>query len=186
MAEPDPGLGLERFRKYLRLLAQLHLDPRLRHKVDPSDLVQQTLLQAHQARGQFRGTSDAELAAWLRQILARTLANAARDLGREKRDVAREESLEAAVEQSSARLEAWLATSETSPSVQAEKNEQLLRLADALERLPEDQREAVTLHHLHGFTLAELAAHLGRSEAAAAGLLHRGIKKLRGLLRDEG
>ena len=80
---------LERFRSYLRLLARPHLDPQLQGKLDPSDLVQQTFLQAHQAWQQFRGTSQAELAAWLRQILARNLAHAARNLGRARRDFGR-------------------------------------------------------------------------------------------------
>ena len=181
---PVPQWELERYRNYLRLLARLQLDPWLRGKLDPSDIVQQTLLQAHQMQDQFRGTSDAEQAAWLRQILVRTMANAARDLGRQKRDVGRERSLEAAIEESSVRLEAWLAAEHTSPSVRAEKNEQLLRLAEALEQLPEAQREAVVLHHLRGLSLAELAGQLGRSEGAAAGLLHRGIKRLRELLHD--
>ncbi len=181
---PASQWELERYRNYLRLLARLQLDPRLRGKLDPSDLVQQTLLQAHQMQGQFRGATEAEQAAWLRQILVRTMANAARDLGRLKRDVGRERSLEAAIEESSLRLEAWLASEQTSPSVRAEKNEQLLRLAEALEQLPDAQREAVELHHLRGLSLAELAGQLGRSEGAVAGLLHRGIKRLRKLLHD--
>ncbi len=86
---PDPHWELERYRNYLRLLARLQLDPRLRGKLDPSDLVQQTLLQAHQMRDQFRGTTEAEQVAWLRQILVRTMANAARDQSRLKRDVGR-------------------------------------------------------------------------------------------------
>src|SRR5438270_13254835 len=90
-----PRLALERFRDYLRLLAGLQIGPQLRVKVDPSDLVQQTLLKAHKARGQFHGGSVAEMSAWLREILARTLADAVRDLGRDKRDIAREQSLEA-------------------------------------------------------------------------------------------
>ena len=175
---------LERYRNYLRLLARLQLDSRLRGKLDPSDLVQQTLLQAHEMREQFRGTTEAEYAAWLRQILVRTMSNAARDLGRLKRDVGRERSLEAAIEESSVRLEAWLASEQSSPSAVAERNEQLLRLAEALEQLPEAQREAVELHHLRGLSLAELAGQLGRSEGAVAGLLHRGIKNLRKLLHD--
>src|SRR5947207_442334 len=147
MDQPAEGLPLGRFRSYLRLLAQLHLDPRLRGKVDPSDLVQQTLLQAYRARDTFRGHSEAELAGWLRRILARNLAHAVRDLTRGKRDVARERSLEQALGQSSLRLETWLAAEESSPAEQAQRNEQSLRLAEALETLPEAQREAVVLHY---------------------------------------
>ena len=168
---PAPQWELDRYRNYLRLLARLQLDPRLRGKLDPSDLVQQTLLQAHQMRDQFRGTTEAEQAAWLRQILVRTMANAARDLGRLKRDVGRERSLEAAIEDSSMRLEVWLASEQSSPSACAEKNERLLRLAEALEQLPEAQRDAVVLHHLRGLSLAEMAGQLDRSEGAVAGLL---------------
>ena len=94
----EPGRTLERFRAYLRLLARLQLDPRLRPKIDPSDVVQQTLLHAYRGLDGFRGRSDGELAAWLRQILARNLAHAARDLARARRDVDRECSLEAALD----------------------------------------------------------------------------------------
>src|ERR1043166_3057323 len=90
-----PSQALERFRDYLRLLASTQVGPRLRVKVDPSDLVQQALLKAHQARGQFRGQSSGEMAAWLRQILAHTLADLVRDFGRERRDLDRERSLQA-------------------------------------------------------------------------------------------
>jgi RNA polymerase sigma-70 factor (ECF subfamily) len=84
---------LERFRSYVRLLARLQLDPRLRGKLDASDIVQQTLVRAFQGLEGLRGRDDAAVAAWLRQILAHQLANAARDLGRAKRDLGRERSL---------------------------------------------------------------------------------------------
>jgi RNA polymerase sigma-70 factor (ECF subfamily) len=184
VSSPDSGWDLERFRKYLQLLAQVQLDPRLRAKLDPSDLVQQTLLEAHQARDQCPPGDPAQQAAWLRKILARNLANAVRDFGRAKRDARRERSLEAAIEESSARMEAWLVAEQSTPSDQAEKNEQLLRLAEALDQLPSDQQEAVVLHHLKGQSLSEVAGHFGRSPAAVAGLLHRGLKKLQELLHD--
>ena len=183
MIDPE-GRTLERFRSYLRLLARMHLDPRLQAKLDPSDLVQQTFLQAHQARDQFRGTTEAELAAWLRQILARNLAHAVRDLGRARRDVALERSLERALEQSSVRLEAWLTAEASSPSAQAQRNEQVLRLADALAALPESQREAVVLHYWQDWPVGDIARHLGRSPAAVAGLLKRGLKQLRSQLKE--
>ena len=182
-AEPE-GLALERFRDYLRLLARLRLDPRLRAKLDPSDVVQQTLLEAHQGLDQFRGRTVAEQAAWLRQILARNLANAVRDLGRGKRDVAREQSLEAAAEESASRLEPWLAAEQSSPSEQAARNEEAVRLAQVLAALPEAQREVVVLRHCHGWSLAEISRHLGRSPSAVAGLLHRGLQQLRDQLHE--
>src|SRR5438094_101704 len=110
----DPSRTLEHYRAYLHLLARLRMGPRLRSKADASDIVQVTLLKAHQALDKFRGRDPGEMAAWLRQILARTIADLGRDLGRERRDVGRERSLEAAVEESSARLEAWLAADQSS------------------------------------------------------------------------
>ena len=181
---PDAGRVLEPFREYLRVLAVVHLDARLRGKLDPSDVVQQTLLRACVGFDQLRGRESGVVAAWLRKILARTLADAVRDLERAKRDLARERSLEAALGQSSVRLEQWLAADQSSPSERADRNEQLLRLADALAGLPADTREAVVLKHCRDWTLAEIADHLGRTPAAVASLLHRGLKQLRGLLTD--
>jgi RNA polymerase sigma-70 factor, ECF subfamily len=171
-------LPLESYREYLLLLARTQIGPRLRSKIDPSDVVQETMLQAHRGQGQFRGQSEAEQIAWLRKILAGELARASRDLGRDKRDVDRERSLERALEQSSQRLEQWLAADESSPSQQTERNEDLARLADALATLLDDQRDALELHYLHGLPLAEIAVRLDRSPKAVSGLLRRGIIKL--------
>jgi RNA polymerase sigma-70 factor (ECF subfamily) len=161
------------------VLAGLELDPRLRGKVDPSDLVQQALLRAHQARDQFRGQTQAEQAGWLRQILARTLADALRDHTREKRDVARERSLEAALDQSSVRLGAWVAAAGASPSELVERGEEVLRVADALAELPGPQREALLLRYYHGMAVADIGRELGRTRAGVASLLRRGLTHLR-------
>ena len=180
------NVDLARFRDYLRLLARAQLDPRLRPKLDASDVVQQTLLEAHRDLAQFRGSTSGELAAWLRRILACNLANAARDLGRDKRDVDRERSLEQALDASSARLAAWLVTDQSSPSQQVQREEELARVADALAQLPDDQRTAIELHHLQGLPLADVAARLARGKGATAALLFRGLKKLRRLLEETG
>jgi RNA polymerase sigma-70 factor (ECF subfamily) len=181
---PDPA-GLERYRHYLELLARLQLRPRLRSKLGASDIVQQTLLKATQNRDQYRGRSEAELAAWLRRILTNTLVDAVRELEGAKRDVAREYPLEAALAQSSARLEALLQPSPTSPSEQVLRQEQLVQLSAALAQLPEDQRLAVEMHYLQGDTVAEVAEQMGRTERSVAGLVRRGLQGLRGLLADE-
>ena len=184
-ATDSAALMPERFRTYLRMLAELQLGHGGRAKIDPSDIVQQTLLDAHRDRDQFRGRTEAEMAAWLRRLLACNLADDVRRLGRAKRDAARERSLEAAIETSSARLEAWLAAEQSSPSERAERNEAILRLVDALARLPEANRQALVLRHCQGLSLAEISARLGRTPPAVAGLLKRGLAELRILLPDE-
>jgi RNA polymerase sigma-70 factor (ECF subfamily) len=172
---------VDQYRDYLRLLARLQLDPRLQSKLDPSDVVQLTLVKAQQHLDQFRGKTEAELAAWLRRILANTLADAARKF---QREVPLAPRLEESLHESSARLEGWLVAEQSSPSEQAMRQEHLLRLAQALGQLPEDQRVAVEFHYLKAGSVAEVAAHMGRSEAAVAGLLRRGLKKLRDLLQE--
>ncbi len=177
---PDP----EAFRSYLRLLARMQLPPRLAPKTDTSDVVQQTLIQAYQALDQFRGSTSHEMAGWLRRILTNNLAHLVRDFGREKRDLQREVSLAQIVADSSAGWDAWLAADQSSPSERADRNETLLRLATALEQLPADQREAVELHYCHGWKLVEIAAHLERSVPSVAGLVQRGVIRLRTLLGE--
>jgi RNA polymerase sigma-70 factor (ECF subfamily) len=172
------------YRDYLRLLARTQLGPRLQAKLDASDVAQQVILLAHQARGQFRGTSEAEKLAWLRAILANVLAATARRFEAAGRNVSRERSLERDLSLSSSRLACLIAADQTSPSQGAQRCEDLLRLAAALARLPEDQREVVELHHLEGLALAEVAAEMRRTLPAVVGLLFRGVKKLRELLRE--
>jgi RNA polymerase sigma-70 factor (ECF subfamily) len=109
------GRLLERYRCYLALLARVQIGRRLQGKVDDADLVQETFLEAHRHFGSFRGTTEPEFVGWLRQILARNLANAARDLDRAKRAVDRERSLQALLEEPAAHLDEWLAAEQSSP-----------------------------------------------------------------------
>lgn len=176
--------GLEKYRNYLRILAQVQLDPRLQAKLDASDVVQQTLLEAYQKQAEFRGSSEGELAAWLRKILVHNLADILQAFNRDKRDVGRECSLEQGLQASSARLDALAAAEELSPSQKLQRHEQATCLADAMAMLPETQREALVLHHWHGLKLPQIAQHLGRSEAAVAGLLKRALKHLRQVLQN--
>ena len=173
---------LDRFRGYLTILARTHLGNRFERRVDASDIVQTTLLEAHEKRGEFRGTANAEMAGWLRKILVNNVADAIRAQVRDKRDIRRERSLEANIEDSFARADAWLAADQSSPSQQLMRSEQHLALADAIARLPSDQGDAIVQYHLRGMSLKELATYFSRSEAAVAGLLHRGLKQLRAVL----
>ena len=175
------GQALERYRDYLRLLARLQLNPRLQAKLDPSDLVQETLLRAHAKRDQFQGRTDAELAAWLRRILANLLTDAMRRHGLAGRNLAPERSLE----ESATRLEAFLSSSADSPLERTVRQEELLQLSEALDQLPDDQRVAVELKHLQGWTVEAIAQQMKRSKTAVGGLLRRGMKKLRQWLAEE-
>jgi RNA polymerase sigma-70 factor (ECF subfamily) len=180
----EPGEFLERHRAYLRLLACTHLRSRPAAKLEASDIVQQTLLDAYAKRDHFRGLSEAELVAWLRQILKNNLLEAARNQCRDKRDVRREQPLAGGIDESFSRTDQWLLAVQTSPSQQAVRQEDLSRLSQALTELPEPQREAIMLHHLQGLKLAEVAREMDRSEASVAGLLFRGLAKLHALLEE--
>lgn len=175
--------GLDRYRSYLLLLARMQLDALPRLKIDASDIVQHTLLEAHAKRHQFHGDQEA-FAVWLRKALANNIRDSLRRARRQRRDVTREQSLEAAIDQSSERVAACLAADQTSLTGRVIRNEDLLRLSHAILALPEPQRDAVVLHHLQGWRLAEVAERLNRTEAAVAGLLHRGLRRLRELMRE--
>lgn len=180
----DWGSRVERFRPYLQLMARLQQGNRMKAKFSSSDLVQQTLLEAYEQRDQFRGQTDGEFAAWLRRILVHNLADAFRAQARAKRRADLERSLEQAIGQSSARLIELIAASEPSPSRKAVRDEDVLRLAVALEALPGAQRETVERHHLQGESLKETAEAMGRSPEAVAGLLHRALMRLKEHLRE--
>ena len=179
----DPNLSLERFRSYLRLLAEAHLGSSGWRGIEASDVVQQTLMDAH--KDNERGRTDAERIAWLRRLLACNIADAARYAGRAKRDAGRVRSLEEALANSSVRLESWLAADQSSPSERAERNESVLLLSDALARLPDDNRRALVMRHCQGLSLAEISEALDRTPQAVAGLLKRGLAELRELMPNE-
>jgi RNA polymerase sigma-70 factor (ECF subfamily) len=177
----DDGLG--RYRSALLLLARAQLARQRLADVEASDLVQQTLLEAHRDRPRFAGRGDDELFAWLRKMLHHNFLDACARARAAKRDAARKQ-LEADLTRSFAGLDELLIATQTSPSEAAVRSEQLTRLADALEQLPEQQREAVLLRHIAGLTHKEVSERLGCTPAATAGLLFRGRQRLQELLAE--
>jgi RNA polymerase sigma-70 factor (ECF subfamily) len=173
---------LDSYRNYLRLLARTGLDASLQGKADPSDLVQDALLKAAQRFGQFRGASDAELAGWLRQILARCLTDFVRRYQTGGRRAGREQSLDQLLNRSSEAMERILATDASSPSASAQRRDLGVVLSDALAQLGGDQREVIVLHHLEGLDWDEVARRMGRTEGAVQKLWTRALRQLRPVL----
>jgi RNA polymerase sigma-70 factor, ECF subfamily len=170
---------LERYRAYLLVLASVHLAPELRSKLDPADIVQQSLIRAFAALPSLQQSDSATLSSWLRAILANELRDAVKHYYRDKRNIARELPLDAELDRSASGLEAWLAIQQTSPSGRASQNEQLFRLAGALAELPETMREVVVLKHCQDWTLQQIAERIGKTVPAVASYLRRGLAQLR-------
>lgn len=181
------GPLLERYRQYLTLLARLEIGRTLQVKVGASDVVQETFLEAHRDFPGFRGTTPGELAAWLRTLLARNIANQVRRyLGTRRRDARLEQGLASALGRSSDRLAATLAAPAGSPAQEAARAEAAVRLAEALARLPADYRDALVLRNLEELSFPEVADRMGRSVDSVKKLWARGLAQLRGLLQDDG
>lgn len=169
------GRLLEDYRHYLRLLARSRVGRELRVRVDPSDLVQETLLEAQRDFGQFEGASGGELGVWLRQVLVRNLADQAKHHHSQKRDFGREEPLESLTAPD-------LAAPLSTPSAAAVRREQAGVLAAALAQLPADYREVVTQRHLEGQSFEAIAARMGRTSGAVRMLWLRALERLGGMM----
>jgi RNA polymerase sigma-70 factor (ECF subfamily) len=180
------GQLLARYGNYLGLLARVEVGRRLQGKIDPADLVQETFLEAHRHFPGFRGQSEPEVAAWLRQIMAGVLSNLLRRyLGTQGRDLRLERELAGELDRSSQALDRGLADPGPTPSKLAVGRERVVLLADALGRLPDDYREAIILRNLEELPFAEVARRMNRSEDAVQKLWVRALAKLRAAL-DEG
>lgn len=171
-----------RYASYLQLLARQQLDDRLSGKVDIETVVNQTLYEVGSRLGEI-GEDEAGLLSWLHRVLRNNLIDEIRKVRKASHDATRDVSLEKWLDESSRRI-CLLASDITSPSQKAAKNEALLRLTEALAQLPDRQRRAVELHHLQGLSLVETAAKMGSSDTAVAGLVFRGLTKLRELLEE--
>jgi RNA polymerase sigma-70 factor (ECF subfamily) len=180
------GRLLELYRNYLALLARAQIRRHLQGRVDPSDMVQETFLAAHRDFARFRGTTEAELVSWLRQILAARLTDLVRQhVGARRRDVRLERRLGDELNRSSAALDAGLADQQPSPSQLAARREQAVLLADALRTLPPDYAEVIVLRHLEGLSFPEVAERMGRSAGSVEKLWVRALVRLRRALGRE-
>lgn len=179
------GAILQRYQPWLHLLARMQIDSQFHGKFAASDIVQQTMLEACRDIPQFRGQTEPELLAWLRQVLAHVLAHEIRRYrGTQQRDVKRELSLEQALAESSQRLANLLVDSGTSPSGHAIEREQGVLLADVLANLPDDQREVIILRNMEGLPHEEVARRMGRSVGAVRMLWVRALARLRAELQQ--
>jgi RNA polymerase sigma-70 factor (ECF subfamily) len=182
--ETEPlGELLQLYRNYLTILATTQLDPRLRRRMSPSDVVQDTLLAAHRDFVQFRGVSERELLMWLRQILIHSLQRAYEThLQARRRDVRCEVSIEdvsQALERSVVNFAQVLADRGPSPSAPARQREQAVRLADQLAKLSADYRDVIVLRNLQGLSFDEVAERMDRKPGTVRMLWVRAIEKLR-------
>jgi RNA polymerase sigma-70 factor (ECF subfamily) len=185
--EGGPALGelLELYRHYLHLLARAEIGRRLQSRLDPSDLVQEAFLAAQRDFAAFRGTTEAELVAWLRQVLAARMADQVRrHLKAKRRDVRLERRLADELAQSSQDWEHQLAARQSSPSTQAARRERAVLLAEALKTLPAAYEEVIVLRHLEGLSFAEVADRMGRSVDSVEKLWVRALAHLRRALGD--
>lgn len=174
------GRLLESFRRYLTLLARIQIDRTLRVKLAESDVVQETFLEAHRDFHSFHGANSAELAGWLRTILAHNLANQVRRYrGTKRRDIRLERGLVAALGRSSVELGAALVAPGRSPAEEAANCEAALLIADSLSKLPDDYREVLILRNLEELTFPEVAARMERTEDAVKKLWARALAKVK-------
>lgn len=190
---PPPGADagflnrLEPYRPYLSLLARGQIGRRLQGKADPDDLVQETFLAAVAAAGQYRGTGEAELTAWLRQILlSRVIKLIERYCGTAARDVRREQArlLDASAESLNG-LANVLAADQSTPSGTAQRCERAVIVAGVLAGLAPDHRDVLMLRNVEGRTFPEIAGLMGRSVGAVTMLWARAVRQFRVSLPSE-
>lgn len=176
---PEFEPELEAFRPYLVVLSRGQIPRSLQRRLDVSDIVQETLLEAHQKRESFEGKNEQSFAHWLRKILHGNLTDAIRSQFRQSRDVSKEQYVSGSLEESAIKLEEWVAADETSPSVQLDRQQRSLQLAAAIEALPEAQRDAIVMRYSRSLRISEIAKEMNRSTVAVAGLLKRATASLR-------
>jgi RNA polymerase sigma-70 factor (subfamily 1) len=175
---------LERYQAYLETLTYIQIDPRLRSEFGMSEIIQNTLLEAWREVTRIEALDDAARKRWLRTMLVRNLIEKIKYCQAQKRDYRLKQSLDAALEESSCRLQSWLAAEDTPPGDRLAEQEKALRLLEALSSLDARQREALILQKYHHLKLEQIAKHMRCTTGVVAGLHARGLKQLRKLLPD--
>jgi RNA polymerase sigma-70 factor (ECF subfamily) len=175
---------LEEFRAYLETLTFIQIDPALRAKFGLSDVIQNTLLEAYRDLEHLQALDADGRKRWLRRILVNNLIDEIDKWRTGGRDYRLEQPLDAAAAESSCRLQNWLAVEDTTPGERMVRQEEALRLLEALSQLEPRQREALILQKYHGWKLSQIAEHLGCTPGAVAGLHARALKELRKHLPD--
>jgi RNA polymerase sigma-70 factor, ECF subfamily len=178
------GNLLEVYRRYVQIMATIHLDRTIQHRVSPSDVVQETFVQAVLNFMQFRGSTEAEFLQWIRRIAASRMAMASRQFHTLRQDVRLEEGLNEALDGWSGRAAIWMSDQGSSPSQQVSKREQAVVLADALAELPPDYREVILLRHFQNLQFSVIADQMERSVDSVKNIWVRAIKRLRELIVD--
>ena len=179
MPDQNQSWNWDRYRPWLGILASRALPDRLQARMDPSDVVQQTLAEAWKNQSKFRGESEAEKQAWLRGILGNIVAGQQRfHLGTAARNMDREQQVRDSLDQTSLRLQQFVAK-ENSPSQAAQDAEQGLIIATALDQLPEDYREVLILRHFEDLSHDEIAKRMDRSAAAVRMLWIRALTEIK-------
>ena len=175
---------LARYRPGLRAFVECHFDPRLRARVDPSDVVQDTQMEVVRRIGDFLASRPMPFRLWLRKKAMDRLSNLRRDhLTRARRSVAREQAWP---DRSSLLLARPLLAGGPSPSQHAQAQELAERVSRAVAQLAEADREILLLRHAEDLPFEEIACLLEIEPAAARKRFGRALIRLQTVLRAEG
>jgi RNA polymerase sigma-70 factor, ECF subfamily len=176
----------ERCRTYVSVVARTQVEGWMRAKVDSSDLVQQTLLEAHRCFVDFRGTTEAEWLAWLKQILAHNTTDFVRRYrGTEKRSVRREVRLHAQSGDGSGEFFRDPCDPGETPSQIVSQHEREVQVAEAIDQLSPDHQEVILLRNLQRLSFNEVAERMGRTRPAVQMLWMRALRKLQAILDEQ-
>jgi RNA polymerase sigma-70 factor (ECF subfamily) len=178
------------YRNYLRMVVRTGLGPKLRERVELSDVVQEALVEVVRQFPQFTGQNEAALVGWLRRLVGQKLADLGRYHSRAKRSAGGADvPLDAPLDTGGGgdgerptgggRMLDVLALSQTSPSEAASRRELIVLLADALDALPEPEAEVLWLYYADNLSFESIGDRLGLSRKSIRGVWARGLKSLK-------